>query len=256
MAKRRSRRKSVHLAKAPPSAKFLAQGPNENAIRRARIAAAGEAIARGGEWPTLARVEKQDRKIAPATLGRNSDALDPARRIWMAAAATAMTTAGEFPTLTAIRDRAGAVRLGVLAKYEDALTEERRRWVAEHGAHPDWIDSSDRPEQAGEIDAERTAPREGVTGKGREVDGTSPAGGATVDTTLLEKRIARLAAERKKDRETIANLTVELAEAREALRRALLPVLKEHAAFIDSAPTPKSTARGRTRPQPKAPPPR
>ena len=123
MAKRRSRRKSVLLARAAPSDKFLAHGASENAIARARIAAAGEIVARRGEWPTLVKVEAQDRKIAPATLGRNSDALDPARRIWMAEAATALTTAGEFPTLKAVQGRAGAVRLKDLARVEDALTD-------------------------------------------------------------------------------------------------------------------------------------
>lgn len=259
MAKRRSRRKSVHLARAAPSAKFLAHGASENAIARARIAAAGEVVARRGEWPTLVKVEGQDRKIAPATLGRNSDALDPARRIWMAEAATALTTAGEFPTLKAVQGRAGAVRLKDLARVEDALTDARRQWVTEHGAHPGWIDPADAPsreEAPGDVGAGHAVgyPGGGHEGTGQQPEegagGVAKKGGGNVDTTLLQKRIDRLIAERKKDRETIAELTAALAEEKESTRRALLPVEKDHAAFLTDAPAPRPDGRGRKRPQP------
>lgn len=262
MGKRRSRRKSVTLARAAPSEKFLGQGPSENAIARARIAAAGDVVARSGSWPTLDRVERQDRKIAPATLGRNSGALDPARRIWMELAGTALVTAGEFPTLKAIQGRAGAVRLRDLARVEDALIGIRRAWVATHGPHPDWIDPADRVDP--EPEAPGAAPPDGEGSVGAD-DAESTAGGpksrsgttkagANVDTTLLQKRIDRLMAEKKKDRATIDRLTAELAESEERLRRAMLPIIREHGDLHRPAPRPAVPTP--LHPKPKARPPK
>lgn len=211
MTKRRDRRVGTPLPRPTPSEKFLASGPTRNATARRRIASAGKAVARSGKWPTLERVIAQDPRIKPATLDRNADALDDARRLWLDARAAKLVDAGTFPTVDLLQAAAGRVRLTYLIRFEDALAGQRRRWVGMHGPHPDW---SDAPVVA--PDPAPDLPRE---------DAPIPAlESVTADSDPLElaqRQLKRLMAERASDRKKVVSLKSELADVKEALRRAL-----------------------------------
>ncbi|HEY0027397.1 MAG TPA: hypothetical protein VGC35_05965 [Allosphingosinicella sp.] len=187
------------------------------------------AVAKAGRWPTLERVQERDPRIKPATLDRNSGALDPARRFWLDAKARKLVDSGTFPTLELLAAAAGAVRKSYLAKYEDALTEQRRRWVTAHGDHPTWRDEPSQdpsadpatPPEEGSGDAAATVPPEleaVATGDGLQ--------------EVAQRQIKRLLADRKANKKTIAALAGELAETKEALRRALDIIRKYHAAEV------------------------
>jgi hypothetical protein len=224
MTKRRDRKVGVALPRPAPSAEFLASGPTRNATARRRIASAGVAVAKSGKWPTLALVEARDPRIKPATLDRNSDALDPARRLWLDAVAGKLVDAGTFPTIDLLAV-AGTVRRTYLAKFEDALIEQRRRWVAAHGAHGTWQDEP--MAQAGDaVGIGRKATDDGAAELPRALEVVAH---DERPLELAQRQIKRLMAERKSDRAAIATLTAELGEVKEALRRALAMIRKVHA---------------------------
>lgn len=222
MTKRRDRKVDVALPRAAPSAEFLASGPTRNAKARRRIASAGKAIARSGRWPTLQLVLDKDPRIRPATLDRNSDALDEARRMWLDARARRLVDAGTFPTLDLIRSACGDVRRSFLARYEDALTEQRRRWVAHHGPHSNWTDAPAPPDATPEA-TPGPEPIPPALASVKEGDN---------ELDVAKAQIKRLMAERRSDRKALAAAKAELAETAEALRRALAMIRKHNAAEL------------------------
>ena len=234
MAKRKDRKVGVALPRPKPSEAFLASGPIRNAKARARIVAAGTKVVAGGSWPTLGRVMAADRRITSATVERNTDALDPARREWMTAVGEALVDEGTFPTMALVWQRASTVRITVLAQFEDALDGARRKWVAANGPHTDWRDPEGQNPGDGTTRASERQPR---TADAPVMKNTAP--GSRLRTgadDLGQLQIARLMAERRADRARIEELQTEVATEREKTRRALLGVQAKHAVYLNEAP--------------------
>lgn len=228
MSKRDPTPPKVPLPRPQPSEAFLASGPTKNAVARRRIASAGKRIA-AKHWPTYERVRAADPRIKPATLSRNSDALDEAREMWATKRGSDMVANGYFPTIEDLQQQAGKVRRKIIARFEHCLRDARLQWVKLYGPHPDWSDngeSSMRGEAAGE---DETAPVLVAD------NATSTKIQALLD--LAEKRIERLMAERKTDRATIAELKEQLAISEESLRRSTLKIRTTYAKQVNAPST-------------------
>jgi hypothetical protein len=226
---KRNRKVEAPLPRAAPSESFLATGPTKNKASRRRIASAGKAVVRSGRWPTLELVLAKDTRIKPATLDRNSDALDEARRAWMSSRGNYLAEAGRFPTLDLLHAMAPRVRRSYLRRFEDALDGPRQRWVDAHGPHPDWTGPGAPPGST-----ETRAYPDGSIGREGEADGAALVVIGPEDDALkvAQDRIARLLAERKRDKIALKEVRVELAETKEALRRALVTLRRLNAEEI------------------------
>lgn len=231
MSRRRERKVETHLPHPEPSPQFLATGPTKNAVARRRIASAGAKLAASGKWPTLALVLTKDTRIRPATLDRNSDALDDARRAWIRAECAKLLDEGEFPTIALLQRHAGSVRAAVLARFEDSLAPARNTWVERNGPHPDWSNEAIEQENAAEPSPD---PEPRIPGAGTALSVV----GSTLDPLeLAQSQIKRLLAERKANRAQIRELKVELLEATEGLRRSMLGIRKKHILEINAPST-------------------
>jgi hypothetical protein len=231
MSKRRERRVETPLPRPEPSAKFLATGPANNATARRRIASAGAKVVASGKWPTLELVLAKDHRIRPATLDRNSDALDVARSSWITAQGEKLVDAGEFPTIRLLQPRAPTVRRSMLARFEDALDAPRRRWIKRNGPHPSWTDEEPADLAANENAAK---PASSDTARGSVLEEVKPGDDVS---DRAKRQLERLLKERRADRAEIRDLRIELAETKEALRRANLGVRKKHAVQLNMPST-------------------